>query len=66
MPPIMSFLRRWADEGAAIIMVEQQIDLALSVADRVIVLDRGEIALSGTAQEVRANPQLKQIYLGSA
>jgi branched-chain amino acid transport system ATP-binding protein len=66
MPPIMSFLRRWADEGAAIVMVEQQIDLALSVADRVIVLDRGAIALSGTTQEIRANPQLKQIYLGAA
>ena len=66
MPPIMSFLRRWANEGAAIVMVEQQIDLALSVADRVIVLDRGEIVLSGTAQDIRANAKLKQIYLGAA
>jgi branched-chain amino acid transport system ATP-binding protein len=65
MPPIMSFLRRWADEGAAIVMVEQQVDLALSVADRVIVLDRGEIVLAGAADEVGADPRLKQIYLGA-
>jgi branched-chain amino acid transport system ATP-binding protein len=65
LPPIMAFLRNWASEGAAIVMVEQQIDLALSVADRVIVLERGEIVLSGTADAVRADPRLKQIYLGT-
>jgi branched-chain amino acid transport system ATP-binding protein len=65
LPPIMSFLKRWAAQGAAIVMVEQQIDVALSIADRVIVLDRGEIVLAGTASEVRDDPQLKQIYLGA-
>ena len=65
VPPIMTFLKNWASEGAAIVMVEQQIDLALSVADRVIVMERGEIVLSDTADAVRANPLLKEIYLGT-
>jgi ABC-type branched-subunit amino acid transport system ATPase component len=39
--------------------------LALSVADRVLVLERGEIVLTGTAAAVRADPRLKQIYLGT-
>jgi branched-chain amino acid transport system ATP-binding protein len=62
--PIMNFLKRWAEQGAAIVMVEQQIDLALSVADRVLVVERGEIVMRGTAAEVQADPRLKEIYLG--
>ena len=65
MPPIMSFLKRWAARGAAIVIVEQQIELALAVADRVLVLEQGEIALRGAAAEMKADPRLKQIYLGT-
>jgi len=66
IPPIMAFLKRWAGQGAAIVIVEQQIDLALSVADRVLVMERGEIALRGTASALKDDPKLKQIYLGGA
>jgi branched-chain amino acid transport system ATP-binding protein len=65
LPPIMAFLKRWAARGAAIVIVEQQIDLALSVADRVLVLEQGEIALRGNAAEMTADPRLMQIYLGT-
>lgn len=65
LPPIMAFLKRWAARGAAIVIVEQQIDLALSVADRVLVLEQGEIALKGNAAEMTADPRLMQIYLGT-
>jgi branched-chain amino acid transport system ATP-binding protein len=65
LPPIMAFLKRWAARGAAIVIVEQQIDLALSVADRVLVLEQGEIALRGSAAEMTADPRLMQIYLGT-
>jgi len=65
MPPIMSFLKRWAARGAAIVIVEQQIDLALAVADRVLVLEQGAIALRGAAAEMKADPRLTQIYLGT-
>ncbi|MBR1211561.1 ABC transporter ATP-binding protein [Bradyrhizobium sp. JYMT SZCCT0180] len=44
----------------AIVIVEQHLDLALRVADRAFVLDRGRVALSGSAQEVRDDPRLLQ------
>lgn len=44
----------------AVVIVEQHLDLALRVADRAFVLDRGRIALMGSAQEVRQDPRLLQ------
>jgi len=44
----------------AIVIVEQHIDLALQVASRAYVLDRGRVALTGSAQEVRTDPTLLQ------
>ena len=44
----------------AIVIVEQHLDLALRVADRAFVLDRGRVALAGSAQEVRDDPRLLQ------
>ncbi|WP_346296562.1 ABC transporter ATP-binding protein [Rhodopseudomonas sp. P1] len=44
----------------AVVIVEQHLDLALRVADHAFVLDRGRVALTGTADEVRNNPRLLQ------
>lgn len=55
MPPIMEFLRSWAQTGTAIVIVEQHVDLALTVADRAMLMQRGSIVFNGTAQEFRAN-----------
>ncbi|AVT75109.1 urea ABC transporter, ATPase protein UrtE [Rhodopseudomonas palustris] len=44
----------------AVVIVEQHLDLALRVADHAFVLDRGRIALTGTADEVRNDPRLLQ------
>jgi branched-chain amino acid transport system ATP-binding protein len=47
-------IRRLADEeGCAVLVVEQHADLVLTVADRAVLLVHGEVALSGTADEVR-------------
>ncbi len=64
IPPILAFLRQWAMQGTAILIVEQQIDIALSVADRAVVVERGEVKLSGTAAELKANERVREIYLG--
>jgi branched-chain amino acid transport system ATP-binding protein len=42
----------------ALIVVEQHVELALRVADRACVMDRGTIALEGTSDAVRDDPQL--------
>ena len=44
----------------AVVIVEQHLDLALRVADRAVVLDRGRIAIAGPAQQVRNDPRLLQ------
>ena len=47
-------------EQIAVVIVEQHLDLALRVASRAYVLDRGRVALSGSAQQVRDDPRLLQ------
>jgi branched-chain amino acid transport system ATP-binding protein len=44
----------------AVVIVEQHLDLALRVASRAYVLDRGRVALSGPAEEIRVDPRLLQ------
>jgi branched-chain amino acid transport system ATP-binding protein len=52
------------ETGMTIILVEQHVDLALANADRAIVLVHGEVVLTGTAQEIRADSrQLEEAYL---
>jgi branched-chain amino acid transport system ATP-binding protein len=64
---LLPILRTVADElGAAVLVVEQHVSLVLSVADRAYLMDRGRLALSGTAAELRG--QLSAIeagYLGT-
>jgi branched-chain amino acid transport system ATP-binding protein len=63
--PILEFIRNWARAGVAVLIVEQQIDLALSFADRALVLERGEITLAGTADALKRDPRVQEIYLGA-
>jgi branched-chain amino acid transport system ATP-binding protein len=52
--------------GVAMLLVEQSISLALGVADRAYVLRTGEVSLSGTAEELRANYEIvAAAYLGA-
>jgi branched-chain amino acid transport system ATP-binding protein len=49
-------LRRVADEGLGVLLVEQNAQMALEVADRVYVLDQGVIVHSGDAEQLRNDP----------
>ena len=51
--------------GVAILMVEQNANMALSIADRGYVLSTGEIVLSGPASELLGHDELKRAYLGT-
>jgi branched-chain amino acid transport system ATP-binding protein len=64
IPPILEFLRNWARSGVAVLIVEQQIDVSLSYADRALVLERGAITLAGTADELKHDRRVQDIYLG--
>lgn len=49
---------------APILLVEHDMDAVFSLADRISVLDYGEIIASGTVAEIRANPEVRRAYLG--
>jgi branched-chain amino acid transport system ATP-binding protein len=51
-------------EGVMIMLVEQNIALALSLSSRSFVLEGGSIALSGKGNELLTNPHIKKLYLG--
>ena len=51
-------------EGVTILLVEQNAQAALSVADRAYVLETGRISLSGTGAELMASDQVRRAYLG--
>lgn len=51
-------------EGTTILLVEQNANMALSIADRAYVLETGKIVLSGTAKELQESDQIKAAYLG--
>lgn len=53
-------------EGIAIFMVEQNANMALSLADRGWVLQTGKVVLDDTADALLANPDLRKSYLGEA
>jgi branched-chain amino acid transport system ATP-binding protein len=50
--------------GTTILLVEQNARMALGIANRAYVLETGEIVLTGEAQELAENPQVKKAYLG--
>jgi branched-chain amino acid transport system ATP-binding protein len=53
-------------EGVTILVVEQNANMALAIADRGYVLQVGEIVLSGSASELRENPAMRKAYLNTA
>lgn len=61
---ILTTLPEIAAAGTAVLLVEQDVDAALSVSARGYVLETGVIALSGTSTQLRAEPRIQQAYLG--
>ncbi|WP_030385242.1 ABC transporter ATP-binding protein [Streptomyces sp. NRRL S-241] len=60
-------VRRLAErEGCAVLLVEHNVAFVMELCTRVVVLDLGSVLAEGTAAEVRANPLVREAYLGSA
>jgi ABC-type branched-subunit amino acid transport system ATPase component len=61
---LIEVMREINREGTALLLVEQDVLVALDVANRAYVLENGRIALSGAAAEVRDDPGVRRAYLG--
>ena len=61
---IFDIIRELKQAGTTILLVEQNAQMALSIADRAYVLETGKIVMEGPAQEVAANPDVMAAYLG--
>lgn len=61
---IFEIIQNINKQGTSVLLVEQNAQMALSIADRAYVLETGQITLEGSAQEVLHNPSVIEAYLG--
>ncbi|MBI0447186.1 ATP-binding cassette domain-containing protein [Deinococcus sp. DB0503] len=61
---LAALLRRLRDEGVTILIVEHDMDLVMNLVDRLVVMNSGERLAEGTPAEIRANPAVREAYLG--
>ena len=62
---LFHIIRRVNDEGTAVLLVEQNVALALDLAVRAYVLEEGRIVAEGTPDALFAQPELRRAYLGA-
>ena len=62
---VMGVIRRLKTEGVAVLVVEQNVETALEIADRAYVLDRGTVAFAGAAAQLREDAGLRRRLLGA-
>ena len=61
---IFEIIKEIRKQGVTVLLIEQNANMALKIADIGYVLETGQITLSGSGQELLANPEVKAAYLG--
>lgn len=62
---VFRFIRRLHDSGVTILLVEQNIQSALRLADHAFVLKTGRVVMQGSGAELLANDEIRKAYIGS-
>ena len=62
---IFEIIKELHQEGMTILLIEQNANMALGIADRAYVLETGKISLEGPADAIKANAEVKKAYLGA-
>ena len=63
---VFKLLRKLANQGATVLMVEQNVKSALKVSDEAIALESGRLVLQKPASELLADPNIERLFLGGA
>ena len=61
---IFEIIKEINKAGVTILLIEQNANMALRIADKAYVLETGKIVMEGTGEELLANPKIKEAYLG--
>ena len=61
---IFSIIRSIHEHGTTVLLVEQNAQMAISIADRAYVLETGHVVLQGSAREMLDNEDVRRAYLG--
>jgi branched-chain amino acid transport system ATP-binding protein len=61
---VKRMIRALKEAGLSILMVEQNVNMALSLADTVYIVNKGQVVFAGTPEELQRNTQIKRDYLG--
>ena len=63
---VFKLLRKLADQGATVLMVEQNVKSALMYSDQAIALESGRMVMTRPAQDILSDPQMQNLFLGGA
>jgi branched-chain amino acid transport system ATP-binding protein len=63
---VFKLLRRLADQGTTVLMVEQNVKSALKMADEAIALESGRLVLHKRADDLLNDPNIERLFLGGA
>ncbi|MBA7550717.1 High-affinity branched-chain amino acid transport ATP-binding protein LivF [subsurface metagenome] len=61
---IFEVIEKIKQEGTTTLLVEQDASLAMEVAENIHLLEEGKIEMRGTAEELKKEPRIKEVYLG--
>jgi len=61
---IFKFVKQIAELGITVILIEQNVNETLEIADYIYVVQNGETVIEGPAEEMKSNPEIRKAYLG--